>query len=349
MIFFQKYKQRKTNIYNFILVFIVTLFLCYGCSGNDYTIITGNTMGTTYHIKIFSRSFNNLSGLKNKITQRLNEINQSMSIYIDESEISRFNRTGTSGKKIYISDDFFNVMKVAEKIYRITDGAWDGTVKPLVHLWGFDNSATAGSIPEHEYIEKTLSKIGFNKIEVSEKKFIVKNEAQITLDLASIAKGYAVDQIGQVIKNHGISNFIVEIGGEVYASGFKKNKKKWEIGISTPEKNAGFENVYKKIPLTNRALATSGDYRQFFEIKGIRYSHVINPKTGYPVNNGVVSVSILADKCILADGLATAVMVMGKEKGLKLINSLDGVECLIIIRKDDGSLSDYATSGFITS
>ncbi|WDN90502.1 FAD:protein FMN transferase [Desulfosarcina sp. BuS5] len=349
MIFSPEYKQRRINMYHFMLVFIVTLFSCYGCSGNDYTIIAGNTMGTSYHIKIFSRSFNNVSRLKNKINQRLDEINQSMSTYIGESEISRFNRSRASGEKNYISDDFFNVMKIAEKIYHITDGAWDGTVKPLVHLWGFDDSTITGSVPEQKSIEKALLKTGFNKIEVSEKKFIVKNEAQVTLDLASIAKGYAVDQIGQVIKNHGISDFIVEIGGEVYASGFKKNDKKWQIGINTPEKNAGFEKVYKKISLINKALATSGDYRQFFETKGIRYSHVINPRTGYPVSNGVVSVSILADECILADGLATAVMVMGMEKGLELINSLDGVECLIIIREDDGSFSDYATSGFITS
>ncbi len=349
MIFFPKNERIKIKRYHFAPVFIVILFSCYGCSGNDYTIFSGNTMGTTYHIKIFSRSFNNISTLKKRIDQRLDEINQSMSTYIDESEISRFNRSGISGKKFYISDDFLNVMKVAETIYRITGGAWDGTIKPLVHLWGFDGSKKTGSVPEQESIEKTVSKTGFNNIEVSEKNFLLKKKVQVTLDLASIAKGYGVDQIAQVLKNHGISDFIVEIGGEVYASGLKKNGQEWQVGINSPEKKAGFEKVYKKISLRNRALATSGDYRQFFEIKGTRYSHVIDPGTGYPVSNGVASVSILADKCILADGLATAVMVMGREKGLELINSLDGVECLIIIREDDGSFSDYATDGFITS
>ncbi|MCD6184909.1 MAG: FAD:protein FMN transferase [Deltaproteobacteria bacterium] len=348
MIFLLKYEQIR-KIYQFLPVFILTFLFCYGCSGNDYTILAGNTMGTTYRIKFFSSSCNNFSTLKNKINQRLDEINQSMSTYIDDSEISRFNRSGEAGKKFYISDDFFNVIKVAEKIYHITGGAWDGTIKPLVHLWGFDGSQFAKHVPEQSLIEKIVSKTGFNKIEVSEKKFIVKNDVPVTLDLASIAKGYGVDQIAQLIKKYGISNFIVEIGGEVYASGFKENGQNWQVGINNPEKNAGFEKVYKKLSLQNRALATSGDYRQFFEINGIRYSHVIDPRTGYPVNNGVVSVSILADKCVLADGLATAVMVMGWKQGLALVNSLDGVECLIITREKDDSFADHTTSGFVTS
>ena len=173
MIFFPKNERIKIKRYHFAPVFIVILFSCYGCSGNDYTIFSGNTMGTTYHIKIFSRSFNNISTLKKRIDQRLDEINQSMSTYIDESEISRFNRSGISGKKFYISDDFLNVMKVAETIYRITGGAWDGTIKPLVHLWGFDGSKKTGSVPEQESIEKTVSKTGFNNIEVSEKGVII--------------------------------------------------------------------------------------------------------------------------------------------------------------------------------
>ena len=347
MIFFLKHEQIK-KIYQFLPVLILTLLCCYGCTGNDYTIITGNTMGTTYRVKLFSSSFNNISILKNKIKQRLDEINQSMSTYIDESEISRFNRSGTAGKKFYISDDFYNVIRVAEKIYHITGGAWDGTVKPLVHLWGFDGSQYARSVPEQTLIEKIVLQTGFNKIKISDKKFIAKNETQVTLDFASIAKGYGVDQIAQLIKKHGISNFIVEIGGEVYASGFKENGQTWKVGINDPEKNAGVNKVYEKLSLKNRALATSGDYRQFFEIDGTRYSHVIDPRTGYPVKNGVVSVSILADKCVLADGLATAVMVMGWKKGLKLVNSLDGVECLIVTREDDGLFTDHATSGFVT-
>lgn len=349
MIFFLKHELIKLISFRFMLVFILILLSCYGCSRQDYIILTGGTMGTTYHIKISSSSFTNFSALKKRINKRLDEINQSMSTYINNSEISRFNRLHRTNQKFYVSDDFINVMQVAEKIYRITGGAWDGTIKPLVHLWGFDNFKILKSVPDQKIITKIVSEIGFNKIKISAKKYLLKTAPQINLDLASIAKGYAVDQISELLQNQGIFDFIVEIGGEVYAAGLKKGGQKWQIGINTPDKNSDFEKVYKKISLQDKALATSGNYRQFFEINGNSYTHVLDPRTGYPVNNEVVSVSILSNKCVFADGLATAIMVLGHKKGLELINSLDGVECLVITRQDDGSFLEYATSGFIAS
>ena len=168
----------------------------------------------------------------------------------------------------------------------------------------------------------------------------------MTLDLASIAKGYGVDQVAEIVRQAGFNNYLVEIGGEIAASGKRRDGKWWRIGINRPRKEANFNDVYKAVDLRNKAFATSGDYRNFFEIEGVRYSHVIDPRTGYPVSNGIVSVSIIAPNCTVADGLATAVMVMGPEKGLNLINHLEDVEGLIIIEKTDGSLYEHPSAGF---
>jgi thiamine biosynthesis lipoprotein len=176
--------------------------------------------------------------------------------------------------------------------------------------------------------------------------FLVKNLAAVTLDLNSIAKGYAVDQVSALIASAGHKNYLVEIGGEVYAAGVRPDGKYWRVGINRPQKDAAFNEVYKIVSIDNQAFATSGDYRNFFEIDGVRYSHVIDPRSGHPVSNGVVSVSIIADNCTLADGLATAIMVMGVENGISLINRLDNVEGLIVVEESDGSLNDFYSTAF---
>ncbi|MGD8264423.1 MAG: FAD:protein FMN transferase, partial [Desulfobacterales bacterium] len=162
----------------------------------------------------------------------------------------------------------------------------------------------------------------------------------------SIAKGYGVDQLADVIRKEGYQNYLVEIGGEVFASGYRKDGKLWRIGINRPQIDAAFDDVYKVVDLHNKAFATSGDYRNFFVVDGMRYSHIIDPRTGYPVSNGVVSATIISETCTFADGLATAIMVMGADKGLELVNRIDGTEGLIIIEKQDGGLVPHHSKGF---
>ena len=168
-----------------------------------------------------------------------------------------------------------------------------------------------------------------------------KTDPHTTLDLGSIAKGYGVDQVARLLEEHRIGNFLVEIGGEVFAAGRRKDGQKWKIGINTPRKDAPPDQLYQVVQLSDQACATSGDYRNFFEIDGRRYSHVIDPRTGYPVANGIVSVSIIAGDCTFADGLATAVMVVGIQEGMALIDSLKGVEGLIVTRENGGALKNY--------
>jgi thiamine biosynthesis lipoprotein len=191
-----------------------------------------------------------------------------------------------------------------------------------------------------------MKDVGFHNIEIAKNKYLVKKNPLVSLDLASIAKGYAVDQIAQLIVENSIENFLVEIGGEVYATGLRKDGKNWRIGVNLPKSGSSLDQVYKVVTLQTRALATSGDYRNFFEAGEKRYSHVIDPNTGFPVDNGVVSVSIVAPSCAFADGLATAVMVMGQKKGLELVNKLKNVECLVVVQEGTDNLVDYVSKGF---
>lgn len=320
-----------------------------GCRLQREVLIDGNTMGTTYHIKVVTGYFNRVSGLKEKIDRRLQEINDSMSTYEASSEISRFNAIQNTDEPFAVSEDFFYVIKAAEKLYYLTNGAWDGTIKPLVDLWGFGNPSVQKKIPAKEKIDRLLLEVGFNHIEISDSRHIRKKKPSLSLDLNSIAKGYAVDRIAAVIRENGIEDFLVEVGGEVYASGTKKNRKPWRVGINRPLKDAPASQVYRVAALQNRALATSGDYRNFFEIEGRRYSHVLDPRTGYPVRNSVVSASVVAQTCTFADGLATALMVMGPDKGLELVERLENVEAMIVVQQADGLLMDYFSNGFKVS
>jgi thiamine biosynthesis lipoprotein len=331
----------------FIIVLIILLITTAAAAQTEH-LIAGRTMGTTYHIKVVTGASERINGLKEKIDARLDAINQVFSTYRNDSEISRFNAFRAAGEKFPVSDDFIQVMKVGRKIYRLSEGAWDGTVNPLVDLWGFGPTLRQPQKPPANKIKALMKNIGFDRIRIVKPNFLVKTLATVTLDLNSIAKGFAVDQVSRLLVAGGYKNYLVEIGGEVYAAGVRADGKNWRVGINRPQKDAAFNEVYKAVSIANRAFATSGDYRNFFEIDGVRYSHVIDPRSGYPVSNGVVSVSVIADNCTLADGLATALMVMGAEKGIQLVKRLDNVECFIVLETSEGRLVDFYSPGFAT-
>jgi len=330
-----------------VVVICIVIFLSpatYGAKREHF--IEGRTMGTTYHVTVVTGSLQGVAGLKEKIDVRLEEINRSMSTYQKDSEISRFNRSRKTGRKFKVSNDFFQVMTAGQYIYRLSDGAWDATVNPLLELWGFGQGTRVHAVPAQNEISALLPDVGFSNIEILPPQFLVKKRATVTIDLSSIAKGYGVDQVADLIRRNGYDNYLVEIGGEIVAAGNRKDGLPWRIGINRPQPDSAFDEVYRIVALHNQAFATSGDYRNFFEAGGVRYSHVIDPRTGYPVSNAVASVSIIAGTCTLADGLATAVMVMGPDKGLDLVNRLDGVEALIVVEKKDGTLADHSSKGF---
>ncbi len=329
-----------------IIPCILSLLLLTGCGAEKEVVFDGTTMGTTYQVKIVAGYFKNTSGLKEKIDGRLQAINQSMSTYIPDSEISRFNAMQDTREKLAVSNDFLEVMLAARDIYEKTGGAWDGTIKPLLNLWGFGSTRQTHQVPDEVEIKKQMGWVGFDHINIFPEGYLQKKKKTLTLDLASIAKGYAVDQVSDLLQTAGMENFLVEIGGEVFASGYRKDGQPWCVGINQPSASASTTDVYRAVPLLNRAMATSGDYRNFFEADGKRFSHLIDPRTGYPVDNRVVSVSIVADTCMFADGLATAIMVMGREHGMALINSLKDVEGLLIVRETGDTYAHYMSEAF---
>ena len=327
---------------------LLTIFLfCSGFSGVTEHRLAGRTMGTTYHVKIIAPTSKDadMDAVRKRIDGRLEQLNQSMSTYRSTSEISQFNKLTTAGQPFAVSPDFLKVMRAADAIHVLTAGAWDGTVHPLVNLWGFGRTGPIEKVPSRDDIEKALENVGFQHIEVSPEGHLKKRRGQVTVNLASIAKGYGVDMVASLLTELGYRNYLVEIGGEVFASGRRKDGSPWRVGINRPEKGAAATDVYKALVLENRAMATSGDYRNYVEIQGRSYSHIIDPRSGYPVNNGVVSASVIAPNCTLADGLSTALMIMGSAEGVQLLNRMEKVEGLIIVRRSDGTFENHFSKG----
>ena len=328
----------------YILIFLLVAALS---EARQEYVIRGRTMGTTYMVKVVAGDIGELEGVKEKIDRRLEAINQSMSTWQKESEISRFNRFSKVGQKFKISNDFLRVMKAGQRIHRLSDGAWDGTLNPLVDLWGFGRAGRRERVPSKTEIAALLPDIGFKNIDIVNPGYLIKKRAAVTVDLSSIAKGYGVDAVANLLRDLGYTDYLVEIGGEIFAAGKRPDNTRWRIGINRPQPDAALDEVYKVVEMYNQAFATSGDYRTYFEVDGIRYSHILDPRNGYPVSNGVVGVSIIADSCMFADGLATAIMVMGHVDGLALINRLTDVEGLIVVEGLDGRLVDYPSKGFV--
>jgi thiamine biosynthesis lipoprotein len=318
------------------------------CTPRTEVRLEGRTMGTTYHVTLVSSPSRSADGLPEAIDRRLNEVNTQLSTWLEDSEISRFNRFTGVGEEFPISGDFLTVMEAAAEVHALSGGAWDGSISPLVVLWGFGPGGPSLSSPSEERIAQALEEVGFDKIEIRPAGALVKHHAAVTVDLSSIAKGYGVDAVAGVLREEGLSDFLVEIGGEVFAAGRRRDGRPWRVGINRPDPGAGPAEVYKIVPLADQALATSGDYRSYVLEDGRRRSHVLDPRTGEPVTNGVVSASVLAPSCMLADGLATAVMVMGPEAGLALVEGLDGVEALIVVERRGGFLEEHPSSGFRT-
>lgn len=323
------------------------VLLCTACLPQKELRLTGETMGTIYHVKVMAGLLTSKSNLQRAVDDRLAAINRSMSTYDPSSEISRFNAITTAGQPFAPSDDFARVLAVAAELHRMTAGAWDGTVDPLINLWGFGRQGRGHRIPSAEAIQTALAHVGFDRIHRDPSGTLSKMDPGVTLDLASIAKGYGVDEIARLLGRRGFDRFLVEIGGEVYARGLRGDGQPWIVGINRPDKDAALNDVYRAVPLTDRAMATSGDYRLFFEADGRTYAHIIDPRSGRPVTNGVVSATVIAANCTVADGLATALMVMGPHQGVALVNRLDTVECLIVVRRADGNLEDYPSRGFV--
>ncbi|MBQ9235484.1 MAG: FAD:protein FMN transferase [Alphaproteobacteria bacterium] len=293
-----------------LIVVLVGIFI-YSYSPH-YKIIKGEIFGTYYNIKI--RTDNKNSNLKAEIEQKLQEINNSQSVFETQSEISELNRA-KAGKKIALSPIMRHVLKAADLVYYQTNGAFDPSLGRLIELWGF--GASEPLAPSTKQIKTALQSSGFNKLKFSQDyQYVAKTNSSLLLNLSAIAKGYGVDAVAQLLDEEGYHDYIVEIGGEIKTKGYRTSSgEPWTIGINKPSPASG-ENILV-LSLSNMAVATSGNYRNFYNLNGKTYGHTISSQTGYPVETDVLSASVFHDSCMMADAYATAIVAMGVEKGLK--------------------------------
>ena len=304
-------------------------------------------MGTTFQIKyVPPDGLAATTVLKVGVDSVLSKVNRQMSTYIPDSEISWFNRS-ESTEPISVSKEFYYVVNRALYWSRKNNGAFDITVFPLLYLWGFGPGQTGmpDQFPDSSSIKKRLSHVGYEKIRTEESS-IVKLDPYISIDLNAIAKGFGVDAVFDYLKSQNLSDMMIEIGGEVRVKGQNSQGKLWAIAIERPklsaDANEGFDWV---IDLDNQAMATSGDYRSYFEMDGNIYSHEIDPRTGYPSRTGVASATVIAPNCTDADALATALMLMPITDGLKLVESIPKTEAFIIIRQPEDRFTYHQSSG----
>lgn len=318
---------------------IIFLLIITSCSKqNSYVKLTGYTMGTTYHVTLEKKDID-VEQLQIKIDERLKKINQLMSTYIDDSELSVFNQNQTTECQKLSLETLF-VIKSAIDVSHKTNGKFDVTLAPLITMWGFDKKDTQDVIPSQNQIDFELNNIGFKKI-IIENNCVKKQLPQLSINLSAIAKGYAVDQIAKIIQQQQIKNYLVEIGGEVANQGLNPKGKNWRIAIESP--NTAERTIQKAITPKNLGIATSGNYRNYFEKNGKRYSHTIDPTTGYPITHTLASITVLHEQTMMADALATGLLVMGDEAALKFAEKTN-LPIFMLIKDGDNFKEVYSTA-----
>jgi thiamine biosynthesis lipoprotein len=294
-------------------------------------------MGTSYHITLVADQ-PAPADLAERIEAALDVVDQSMSTYKGQSQISRFNRL-LSNDQQSISAEFAEVLAVSKLVWEQSGGAFDPTVGPLVDLWGFGPVATDDRIPNEQALAKALAEIGFEHVQ-SEGRILTKTKP-VRLDLSAVAKGYGVDQVAQLLEMLALPDYLVEVGGEMRVSGVNPDGNPWRVAIEMPSL---MPQVQRVIALHDGAVATSGDYRNYFERDGLRYSHTIDPRTGRPITHSLASVTVLAKTCAEADAWATALMVLGEEQGMALAEKLNLAVYMLVA--DGADYSAQSSSEF---
>lgn len=292
---------------------------------------SGKTMGTSYNITVIDPPKGQDSDSLQALTETvLAEVNGNLNNWDPNSEISRFNSSDGS-QPIKMSDDLAAVMAEAMRIHDLSGQRFDVTLAPLINLWGFGPKAPGEPVPSEAEIAAALEAVGqAQKLEI-EGASLTKAGPEVTANLSAIAKGYGVDRIGSALQGAGIENFLVEIGGDLLARGLNDEGAAWSIGIERPD--AAARTVEVILPISDLGLATSGDYRNYFEADGVRYSHIIDPTTGRPITHSTASVTVLAPSAMEADGLATALLVVGGAEALEIAEA-EGLAVMLIERRD---------------
>ena len=277
---------------------------------------------------------------RHEIDSIFRAVDRSVNLWVDSSVISKVNRN----EAVVLDSIFIDNFNIAQEAARLSDGYFDPTVSPIVAAWGF--SYKSGDSLTPQLIDSLRALVDYRKVRIENGK-VVKENPNITLDFNAIAQGYTSDLIAHFLGSRGIKNFLVDTGGEIMARGGKPNGQPWIVGIEKPAENWDSEQtVHTRIALRDKGLVTSGSTRKYVERNGKRYSHCIDPKTGYPVEHNVLSVTVLAESSVWADALASICMVMGMEASLPLIERLDGVEAYYIFVDEQNELRSFATLGW---
>lgn len=301
----------------FLTLFCATLLAACG-DGPERGRLSGGTMGTTWSVVYGNAKAVDGDHLRGLIEQELADVNDALSTYLPEAEISRLNAREEAVEQ-RLSPRFAEVLTAALEIGSMTGGAYDVTVGPLVELWGFGARVFDGGVPDAETVAQVARRVGAQRLAWDAESRTLSRPAGMRIDLSSIAKGYAVDRVSALLLEQGLGNTLVEIGGELRARGTRPEGGPWRLAVESPDPEG--QRFIEALMVSDAAVATSGDYRNFFEVDGRRYSHLVDPRTGYPVEHELVSVTVIHENCMEADGLATALIVLGLEPALALAES----------------------------
>lgn len=327
------------------LIFLTALYCCSFFAGYDNkadirkTEIDGYAQGTTYHITYYA---NDSIVTKFQIDSILKKIDSSLSLYKPYSLINQFNNSDSG---ISIDSHLMNVLVASFATYNATHGLFDITVEPLVQAWGF-GAIKNTEMPDSIAIQQILTCVGTNKLLLN-KTFLSKQKPCVKIDMNGIAQGYSVDVLAGFLEQYGIENYVVELGGELRIKGRKPNNEKMKIGIESPgDDEMDAELMQQVIELDSGAITTSGNYRKYYESGGKKISHLIDPRTGYSIQNEMISVSVYAQDAITADAFDNALMVMGCDSALHFVEQRKNIAAYMIYRKPDGTVADTASSAF---
>ena len=292
-----------------LFLLLGTIFIIRHQRNTPYQHNTGYIFGTVYHI-----TYQYDTDLNAEILAELNKVDASLSMFNKQSVITRVN----NNQNIEVNDMFTDVFTLAEKISNDTNGAFDITVAPLVNAWGF--GFKNGQLPTRVMVDSLKNFVGYKRVTLIDK-HVKKDDPRTTLDCGAIAKGYGCDMVAELLRRKGVANFMVEIGGEVVTCGISDRRLPWKIGVTKPSDDSLNQNqeLQAVLNVTDKAMATSGNYRNFYYKDGKKYAHTIDPHTGFPVQHSLLSATVLADRCAVADAYATSFMVMGIEKAKEVL------------------------------
>lgn len=324
----------------FIGLTLVSFLFLNACEAqkSEYVKISGFAQGTNYHIT-YENSKN--EDYRSAVDSILKAFDKSCSMYDSTSIISRINNNDPT---VEADDWFINVFKKSAEVSALSDGALDITVGPVVGAWGFGNTPIAKH--DKAYIDSLLQFVGMDKVKLEGRK-VIKKYPGVSIDVNAVAQGYSVDIISQFFEEKGIKNYLVEIGGEVHCKGINAKNNVWRVGIDKPtdgNMNPGGE-LQAIIELKNKSLTTAGNYRKFFVENGVKYGHTIDPKTGFPAKNTLLSATVVCDDAMTADAWDTAFMVLGLEKSKKLLKKLPGLEVYFVYSNPKGEYEVYISEG----